>query len=308
MKIAIFGASAPLGILADRGLWVSDASYDAAAPLTPVDRFVEPFMDPFARSVLRALAAGDLDPFGAVIFLRESPGAVHAYQYARELTRRGVIGAGAPLMILLNLIPSDSPAARAFNLSELDRVETALRDIGWSPNAPRAPEAALHRLMAMQAQGLLSGAEGFARRLSLTRDGVCDLSPAPVDAGPRLALLGAPMGGNGLHAALDRIGTLVFDQQAADQAQAAATTLENYAANPWAPRQPLPLYIAALRTALTDHQVERVFWQVDQNDDLWGWLLPQVRELCADLGVCFTDLGFLPRWPNRPDLQIEGLA
>lgn len=311
MNIGVFGACAPLGVLAARGIVAHDVSLRRAAPHAPVDRFVEPFMDPFAWSILRGLGAGALDDFGAIIFLRESPGALHAFHYAKELARRGVIGPNAPEPVLLNLIPSGTERARRFNLSELDRVEAVLRSLGWAPTDVSSPEALLRDVLARQGAGQMGGAEAFECRLALTGgNAVPPALPTPraPKLGARLALLGAPMGGAGLHQKLDQIGALIFDQQAAGQREAARDTLEGYAANPWAARQPKPLYLDALRAALTSRRIEHVFWQVDPHDDLWGWLWPQVQGICTALGCKVTNLGFLPRWPTSEQLDAKDFA
>lgn len=310
MRVGVFGFGAPLGVFASVGLRPVDVTLHLAEGDTAADRYIEPFMDPFAASVLSGLAAGQFDDMTAIIFLRESPGAMIACQYAFELRRRGVMPKRAPMPIMLNIIPADHDAAQAFNKSELDRLTQELRALGWAPEPGiQGPAAVFDDLLAAQSAGRISGAGAFATRAVLAegRDVTwMDRTPA---GGERLALLGGPLGNAVLHAALDDIGLLVLDQQALDQACAAGgagvdSALRAQAANPFAARQPEPLYLPGIEGALVEHGVDRVVWQVDPHDDLWGWLMPEVRDLCARLGVGFTDLGFLPRWPEPGDIVI----
>ncbi|MBV7407389.1 hypothetical protein [Maritimibacter sp. DP1N21-5] len=305
MRTGVLGFGVPYGVLASVGLEPVDVTLRQARAGTAADRYIECFMDPFAVSVLRGLAAGDFDDLGALIFLRESPGAMIACQYAFELARRGVIPKSAPVPVMLNILPADHPAADRFNRAELARLVEVLTALGWVPDeGVKAPSERFDALLAAQAEGVVSGADAFDIRAG-RRD-----EPRPHRAqGPRLALLGAPFGNSVLHAALDRIGHLVLDQQALDQACAARgrgldAALTAQAANPFAARQPKPLYLPGIAAALTEHRIDRVVWQVDPHDDLWGWLMPQVRDLCAGQGVGFADLGFLPRWPTPGDIVI----
>ncbi|WP_238367435.1 hypothetical protein [Mesobacterium pallidum] len=312
MRIAIFGHGAPIGVLGAIGVTAHDVTLCEAPAGTAADRYIEPFMDPFATSVLRGMAAGALDEFAAILFLRESPGAMHACLYAHELARRGVMPNAAPNAIMLNILPADDPAAGRFNRAELDRLTRTLTGLGWQAGAARPLSPQLDDLLARQSAGQITGAAAFDARARLAAGGVVDVADAPT-AGPRLAILGAPLGNAALHAALDRIGTLALDQQALDQAHAARgvtldAALSAQAANPFAARQPKAVFVPALAEALKTHQIDRVIWQRDPNDDLWGWLAPQVRDLCAARGIGWTDLGALPRWPTAADIAALTLG
>lgn len=315
MRIGVFGCGAPLGVFASIGLAPVDVTLRQAGTGTAADRYIEPFMDPFAASVLRGMAAGDFDDLDAIIFLRESPGAMIACQYAFELARRGVLPKAAPQPIMLNILPADHAAAERFNRAELDRLTDTLATLGWTPEAGMvSPAETFERLISMQSAGILSGAAAFEKRRALAETGMADLAgqAARLD-GPRIALLGAPLGNAALHAALDATGILALDQQALDQAHVArgrtlADALAAQAGNPFAARQPEPVYVDAVRAALKAHRIDRVAWQVEPHDDLWGWLAPQVRALCMELGIGFTDLGFVPRWPMPADIDALPLA
>lgn len=279
MNIGVFGFAQPLGVFAALGLAPQDVTTDAAPPMPQVDRFIEPFMDPFARSLLRRLAAGALDPLDLLIFLRESPGGLPAFHYACEFRRRALLPETAPALFLLNLLPSNDPAARTFNLTELDRLRAAFT--AQRVAVPPVPDARSEQIKA---------AENCANA-------------------PRLALLGAPLGNRALHDLLTQTGQIVMDQQRLAQPDASGIrdldhALQIQAMNPYAARQPRDIYIVALDRDIARNQVDRVIWQVDPHDDLWGWLAPRVRALCTARGVGFTDLGALPRWPNAKDIAV----
>mgnify|MGYP007100951808 CR=1 FL=1 len=314
MRIGVFGFGVPYGVLAAIGLRPVDITLNSAEPGTPVDRYLEPFLDPFAKSVLRGMSTGAFDDMAAIIFLRESPGAMIACQYAFELRRRGAMPTTAPAPIMLNILPADHPAADRFNRAELSRLADTLGRLGWVADAAVGTVAEkLDALIASQTNGEITGAAAFEARAALSTGEETAISTRARD-GERIALLGAPLGNPTLHAALDGIGVLALDQQALDQAEAARgngldAALAAQAANPFAARQPKPIFGQAIGNTLVTHRIDRVVWQVDPNDDLWGWLMPQVRDLCVSQGVGFTDLGFLPRWPERADLPIrEGIG
>lgn len=309
MRIGVFGFGIPGGVFSAIGLDPVDVTLERASPEAAVDRYIEPFMDPFAASVLRGMAGRDFDHLAAIIFLRESPGAMIACQYARELRRRGVMPVSAPMPIMLNVIPAAHEAALVFNRAETDRLVSDLHALGWSaaPGVPGRAEA-FDRLIADQSAGRISGAEAYLARASMTE------WPTPRSAekrGERFALLGAPLGNAVLHRELDAVGVLALDQQALDQAAAARgdgleQALRAQAFNPFAARQPKPLYLSAIKTVLLRHQIDRVVWQVGPYDDLWGWLGPQVRGLCEETGIGFTDLGLVPRWLEPGKIAIAG--
>lgn len=307
MKVAVFGVAPPLGVFASIGLAVEDISLRWAARGTAADRYLEPFMDPFMASVLRGLAAGDFADFGAIVFLRESPGALHAYLYACELQRRGGLPANTPALILINILNADSPAADRFNRAELDRLTKTLEQLGWRPQPTIAPHRQFADLIAAQAVGAVSGAGAFAARRQISQGATPSSGGAAAMSGPKIALLGAPLGNGALHTALDAVGHLVLDQQALDQEWAArgddlTHALTAQASNPFAARQPKPVFVDAVAEALRAHAISRVFWQVEPHDDLWGWTAPQLRAVCETRGVRFTNLGFLERWPTAPQI------
>ena len=315
MKIGLFGFGQPLGLWAALGLRGCDVTRDAPVPAPQVTPYIEPFMDPFAAAFLQRLAAGALNDLGAVIFLRESTGAVPAYQYACEFARRGLLPARAPAVILANILPVCGAAAQIFNQREVARILAALKACGWRPDAA-LPDcaAALDAVIAAQSSGGMSGEEAFALRMHPDAPDLGEQAKggaATARQGPRLALLGGPMGSGALHQRLDNIGHLALDQQALDQAMAARgggveAALSAFAANPFAARQPRAAYVDAMASALCTHRIAHVFWQVEPHDDLWGWLAPQMRARCAALGIGFHDLGFVPRWPDAA--ALDGLA
>lgn len=321
MQIGVFGFGQPLGIFSALQISVRDVTSVAADYPSAADPFIEPFMDPFAASLLRALTTGRLNDLDLLVFLRESPGALPAYHYACEFKRRGDLTPGVPELFLLNVIPAREPAVKVYNLSEIGRLKGVLSALGETrSHAPSTCGEALQALLEAQSAGRISGASAFEARLqplsgtSLFEEALC--SHNEVQDRPRLALLGAPLGNCVLHKRLEDMGALVVDQQALDQAYAGQgedleAALDAQALNPFAARQPLDTYCGAMAEILVQNRVECVFWQVDHHDDLWGWLATELRAMCKARGIAFVDLGFLPRWPSAgdlPRLQLGELA
>ncbi|WP_168192192.1 hypothetical protein [Pararhodobacter marinus] len=277
--LVMFGHDAPLDHPALAGLPVRDVTRVAHEPLVPsaLAPLLEPFLDPFVRRFLFGLEAGAFDDATAIVIWRAGPGALHAYRYAAEFRRLGLLPAGPPLF-LWSRADSTGAAARAFDARQVARLTRALAGVPRGAVADRAgPLAALQR---KQAEGRISGAEAFARRLAARAGGLTvDAGPGtPARNGPRLALAGAPLGGDGLHRWLDAQGALVLDLQGPDAPQ------------------------GALPDLLKTYRIDTLVWQVDPQDDLHGWRKPQVARDCAAAGVAFVDLGFVPSWPTPSDL------
>jgi hypothetical protein len=215
---------------------------------------------------------------------RPGPGAIHAFRYASELRRLGLLPPGPPLH-LWNAAQGETAAARHFDRTESARLDAALA--GLPRVAPVDHAGPMATLEALQAAGRISGAEAQRRRLTARAEGrpvdPTPASPPPPD-GPRLALAGAPLGNDALHRRIETQGRLVLDMQ-----------------GPGAP-------LGKIGDLLFTRGIERLFWQVDPHDDLHGWRMPGLRDLCARLGIGFVDLGFVPAWPETGDLaRLDGL-
>lgn len=271
--VLLFGHGVPLDAPELSGFALRDVTRQRHQPpaSSRIAHLLEPFLDPFVRSFLVGLETRAFDAAHAIVIWRQGAGALHAFRYACELRRLGLLPDVPPLH-LWNRAGSTGPAAEAFDARQAEHLARILK--GAEPAPPFDP-AALRALDARQAAGAIPGAVAFRRRLAARQTGAAvDLSPAAPATGPRLALAGAPLGGDGLHRWLDRQGALVLDLQGPDAPQGDIATL------------------------LTERRVDTLIWQVDPHDDLHGWRMPRLRALCADLGIRFVDLGFVPTWPT----------
>ncbi|WP_127104118.1 hypothetical protein [Pararhodobacter zhoushanensis] len=282
-SVLLFGHGVPLSDPVLAGLAVRDITrlFQEPAPGSRIDALLEPFLDPYVRGFLLGMEARAFDEAAAIVVWRQGAGALHAYRYATELRRQGLLPAGPPLH-LWNRAVSAGPAAQVFDARQDAQLTQALARLPRETPVDRAGPLAV--LEAMQAAAQITGGEAFRRRLRARACGE-PVSTAPVQApasdrtaGPRFALAGAPLGGRELHAWLDRQGALVLDLQGPD-----------------APRDDVG-------DLLTRRRVSVLVWQVDPNDDLHGWRKPALLRLCAKMGIRFVDLGFLSPWPQRPDL------
>ena len=277
-SVVLFGHSVPLSDPVLAGLPLRDVTRLAhkAPANSRIIPLLEPFLDPFVQSFLLGLETGAFAGAALIVLWRHGAGALHAYRYATELRRLGLLPEGAPLH-LWNRASGDSAAVQAFNAQQDARLAQALARL--TRGAPLDRNRPLATLEAMQAAGSITAEAAFARRLRARALGIAvDTAPGPAPKGPRLALAGAPLGGCGLHAWLDRQGALVLDLQGPDAPEGDVTDL------------------------LQTRGVEALVWQVDPHDDLHGWHKPALMRLCADLGVRFVDLGFVPTWPQPHDL------
>lgn len=276
-RVQLFGHGVPLAAPVLAGLDLCDVTrwrFDPPAS-SAIAGVLEPFLDPFVRSFLFGLEAGAFDGAALVVW-RQGAGALHAWRYALELRRLGLLPPGPPLL-LWNRAQGSGAAAREFDRGQDRVLGLTLADL------PRGAVRDWHgeavALTALQAAGHLGGAEAMRRRAAARAGQPLDLTPeGPLRPGPRLALAGAPLGGEGVHRWLDTQGALLVDLQAPDAAN------ENPAA------------------LLAAHRIEALVWQVDPQDDLHGWRAPGLKRLCADLGIRFVDLGFVPTWPEPADL------
>ncbi|MFN4099062.1 MAG: hypothetical protein ACK4GT_04730 [Pararhodobacter sp.] len=276
--VAAFGHGVPLGDPVLAGLCVRDMTLRRyqEPPGSRVAPMLEPFLDPFVRSFLLRLEAGAFDGAETILIWRQGAGALHAFRYAQEFQRLKLLPDGPPLL-LWNRAVSKGAAAEAFDRAQDERLAEALAGLSRGPVIDRT--GPLFALEALQAEGRITGAEAFQRRLAARAQGIAvDATPGPSACGPRLALAGAPLGGEGLHRWLDAQGALVLDLQGPDAP----------AGNPG--------------VLLKARQVETLIWQVDPNDDLHGWRKPGMQALCAHLRIRFTDLGFISSWPTLQDL------
>lgn len=281
-QVVAFGHGVPLSDPVLAGLAVADVTrIPCTAPTgSRIAPFLEPFLDPYVRAFLFALEIGAFDGAALILVWRQGPGAIHAYRYATELRRLGLLASGPPLH-LWNRARPGNPGADRFDAAEAARLSAALNGLPRGPAIDRAgPLAALE---ALQAAGRICGAEAQRRRLAARAGGAAvDAAPppAPPSPGRRLALAGAPLGNAALHARLAGQGLLVLDLTSPDPPEGEPGDL------------------------LTARGVDEVIWQVDPTDDLHGWRMPDLRALCARSGIGFRDLGFVPAWPGPADLAL----
>lgn len=268
--VLIFGHDAPLQASVLAGLSRIDVTRLRHEPVagSRIAPLLEPFLDPFVRSFLFGLESGALQG-AAIVVWRQGAGALHAFRYAAEFRRLGLLPQDPPLILW-------NRGDAGFDASEDARLGLALAGVPRGAQADRT--AGLADLALWQTQGRVSGAEAFAARLLGRQGRGAWPTPGTARTGPRLALAGAPLGGDGLHRWLDVQGVLALDLQGPDAPPGVTADL------------------------LAAHRIDALVWQVDPNDDLHGWRAPGVRRDCAALGIRFVDLGFVPTWPDPADL------
>lgn len=329
-SVVVYGHGFPREVLWLAGYEVVDETRPPApVPAQAGSRisiFLEPFLDPYVRSFLLRLERGDFDRNPAVVFLRESPGALHAYQYALEFRRLGLLPEDGPVLLIFNLLLSSTEEALLFNAAELDRLNKVLSEVqptratSFEENLQHVSLRAsiLGRIAQAQSEGSISAVAAFnarnaamsvpleqsIERLELLPDATLSGQRAP---DLRFALLGSPLASDGLHRLVEEYGVLALDLQSGPAAPTVPQNLVqavlDFTENSLSPRQARPdAYVESLNPLLAAHRIETVLWQVDPVDDLWGWLMPNVRDLCERMDIGFIDLGFIPAWPDNASL------
>lgn len=303
MNIGIFGFAIPYAAFGTRDIVVHNLTFDQDSQPSAADRFIEPFMDPFASNFLRRLTNGALNHFGAVVMMRDCPGALVAFHYACQLDDMGLLPNSAPKLILCNLVTSAGPDVAAFNQQELKVLVSELAPFTGpkvTSNPSQPPRRSAREVLSQQSNGRLSGSQAYTIWAGNSFPKTRENWISPNAAGPRMALFGAPLGNDHLHQALDQIGVLAVDQQCLTSAWLDEhPNLAGFASNPLAARQSADLFLSHTEAILKQNSISKLLWQVDHHDDLWGWLAPSLRDMTRRLSCEFVDLGFLPRWPNH---------
>lgn len=279
--VLLFGHGVPLQAGCLRGLRLRDITRErhVEPDSSRIAPLLEPFLDPFVRSFLFGLERRAYDDAARIVIWRQGAGALHAFRYAEELRRLGLLPPGPPIL-LWNRAASRGPGASRFDQRQDAALAQALSGLarGTDPDRIRDRQGILADWARWQHEAWISGAAAFGARLAARRGEAPDLTPGAPRGGCRLALAGSPLGGDGLHRWLDRQGALVLDLQGPDEPSGDPADL------------------------LRLHRIGHLVWQVDPADDLHGWHAPRLRRICQELDIRFTDLGFLPTWPDPADL------
>jgi benzoyl-CoA reductase/2-hydroxyglutaryl-CoA dehydratase subunit BcrC/BadD/HgdB len=259
------------------------------------------------HQLIQAALAGELADAMCLVLPRTSDPDYKAFLYLRELARRHLVSLRAPVL-LFDLLQSHDPDVAAYNTArtrELFETLAALAGRRASPDDVRRSieqtdmaRQALARLMALRrGSPRVSGREVLPligafwqlppdRYATLANQAADVLERrAPLD-GPRIALMGAPVDGPALHAAIESHGGVVVAEPGPWGSEAAgsdvtasedpfATIAERYRHGAIGARTPR----AALWRRLTalGGEVDGVVVSLPPDDAVFGWEYPQLR-------------------------------
>jgi hypothetical protein len=276
---------------------------------TPLaDVVLEPHVFPNRlHQLIQAALAGELADAACLVLPRTSDPDYKAFLYLRELDRRHLITLRAPVL-LFDLLQSGSPGVRSYNaararelfdtLAALAPPRGSLGDIRHAMAQADLARAALGRLVALR-RGLprVSGSEVLPlmgalwqlapeRYVSLANQAAETLARrAPLD-GPRVALMGAPVDGPALHAAVESHGAIVVAEPGPWGSDAAAgeaiadddpfaAIAERYRRCAIGPRTPRGTIWHRLVPLLGS--IDAVVVSMPPDDAVFGWEYPALR-------------------------------
>jgi hypothetical protein len=258
------------------------------------------------HQLIQAALAGELGEADCLVLPRTSDPDYKAFLYLRELGRRQLVTLRAPVL-LFDLLQTTGPDSHAYNtartrelfetLAALARRPVSVRDARQVMAQANLAREALRRLLALR-RGVprVSGREvlpliGAFWRLAPERyvtlaNQAADILArrAPLE-GPRVALMGAPVDGPALHAAIESHGAVVVtetgpwgadaamgDDPVADDPFEAIAERYQRAIGPRTPRTAMTHRLAQLIGA-----VDAVVVSMPPDDAVFGWEYPALR-------------------------------
>jgi hypothetical protein len=291
-----------------------------AAPTPAADAHVEGAVFPNRiRQLMEAVLAGRLGQASCVVLPRTSSADYHGFLYLREFARREIARSSVPFM-LFDLLQSTGSEVAAHNAARSRALFAVLGTFGGSASVDRlveevahanAARAALRRVVACRrGSPRIRGAEvlpliGAFWQLPpqtyapLALAAAADIAARPALDGPRVLLLGAPVDGPQLHAAIEAHGAIVvgeagpwgIDAAGEDVASGAdpfSSIADKYRRDTWGPRTSVAEGRRRTMHALTD--VDAVVVSLPPDDAVFGWDYPWLREQLEGQGVPYVCL------------------
>ena len=288
------------------------------------------------RQLVEAAMTGRLNHAAGIVLPRTSDPDYQCFLYLRELVRRQVVPYSGSIL-LFDLLQSDGPDVAAHNAARARALFAALAAV----NGPAAVDALRHQVALANA-----ARAGLRRLLALRRDSpritgtealpllgafwclpperYAALAVAAADAIarrpaldlPRVLVLGAPVDGPALHAAIEEHGAVVVAETGPWGTEAAGEDVgtgddpfvaiaEKYRRDAWGPRIPVADSRRRVAQALAD--IDAVVVSLPPDDAVFGWDYPWLRQQLHAIGVPHVCLTHDPWQPVRP-VDHERLA
>lgn len=282
----------------------------ASGPTPAADVYLEPGLFPNRlRHLVEDALAGRLSDAARIVIPRTSDADYKCFLYLRELVRKGVATALAPI-ILFDLLQSRGADVRSHDVA---RTRALLDELasgsGRMPSADdlrreiaraNAARAAARRLVALRRGApRVTGTDVFPllaafwetdpdRYVEMASDAASQIAARPPLAGPRVLLTGAPVDGQTLHQAIESHGALVVAEVGPWGSGAAgddvridddpvAALADTYRADSIGARTPVDVLRRWTESRLDD--VDAVVVSLPLDDAVFGWDYPALRDV-----------------------------
>ena len=288
------------------------------------------------RQLVEAILVGRWSDAAGVVLPRTAEPDYKCFLYLRELARRGRVQQPVPVL-LFDLLQSTGREVAAHNAGRTRALFAALGAAGGNLSIDRLAEeitranaarAALRRLVALRGGSpRITGAdvlpligafwqlqpEVYAPLATAAADDIA--RRAPLD-GPRVLLVGAPVDGPALHAAIEAHGAVVVaetgpwgvdaaGEDVAGGADLFSAIAEKYRRDAWGPRTSIGDVRRWITRRLADS--DAVVVSLPPDDAVFGWDYPWLRQQLQAVDVPHVRLTHDPCEPV-PDADHERLA
>ena len=293
----------------------------AATPTPAADSHLEPRVFPNRiRQLVERAIEGRLDEQASIVLPRTSEADYKCFLYLRELVRRQLVRRSGPIL-LFDLLLSQGPDVAAYNAGRTRALFAALAPTGATASLGALREqiarvnlarAAVRRLIALRnGPPRITGAEvlpliGAFWCLAPEEYAALALAAADSIAGrpplvrPRVLILGAPVDGPALHAAVEEHGAVVVaepgpwgvgaaGEDVADEADSFAAIAGKYRRDAWGLRS--PVFDIRRWTVQSLSAIDAVVVSLPPDDAVFGWDYPNLRTQLQALDVphlCLT--------------------
>ena len=286
------------------------------APTAAADAYLEPRIFPSRlRQLVDAALTGRLADAACIVIPRTSDADYKCFLYLRELVRRGVISA-LPPVVLFDLLQSEGAQVREYDASRTKALVGELGALSGSPPSSddlreeivrtNSARAAARRLAALRrAAPRVAGAEvlpllaafwntapdEYVAMANRAADDIAVQAPLP---GPRVELMGAPVDGAHLHAAIESHGAVVVAEAGPYGSEAAGDDVasdgdpvlalaDRYRTDPTGARAPVGAVRRWTERALDG--VDAVVVSLPPDDTVFGWDYPALRDRLGARGI-----------------------
>ena len=282
----------------------------ASAPTPAADVHLEPGIFPSRlRWLVEDALTGRLAHAARIVIPRTSDADYKCFLYLRELVRRGVMTALAPV-VLFDLLQSRGPDVPAYDVARmhalLDELSSASGrmasddDLRGEIVRANAARAAARRLVELRRPvPRVAGAEVFPllaafwemnpdRYAEMASDAATRIAACPPLAAPRVLLTGAPVDRHTLHETIESHGALVVDEVGPWGSGAAgedvridddpvAALADKYRADSIGARTPVDELRRVTQSRLDE--VDAVVVSLPPDDAVFGWDYPALRDV-----------------------------